>query len=61
MKWRGRGGGGRIEDRRGAGGLGGGIPLPMGKAGGGEQRVTWFKNGFQSGGPTACDTFKGDV
>jgi predicted metalloprotease len=35
VKWRGRGGGGRIEDRRGAGGLGGGIPLPMGKAGGG--------------------------
>jgi len=36
MKWRGRGGAGRIEDRRGAGGLGGGgIPLPMGKAGGG--------------------------
>jgi predicted metalloprotease len=36
MKWRGRGGGGRIEDRRGTGGgLGGGIPLPLGKAGGG--------------------------
>jgi uncharacterized protein len=37
MKWRGRGGGGRIEDRRGAGGSlgGGGIPLPLGKAGGG--------------------------
>ena len=36
MKWRGRGGGGLIEDRRGAGGLsGGGFPLPMGKAGGG--------------------------
>jgi uncharacterized protein len=36
MKWRGRGGAGRIEDRRGGGGgLGGGIPFPMGKAGGG--------------------------
>jgi predicted metalloprotease len=37
MKWRGRGGAGRIEDRRGAGGGlgGGGIPIPMGKAGGG--------------------------
>jgi uncharacterized protein len=37
MKWRGRGGAGRIEDRRGAGGSlgGGGIPFPMGKAGGG--------------------------
>jgi len=37
MKWRGRGGAGRIEDRRGRGGAlgGGGIPLPIGKAGGG--------------------------
>ncbi|MGH3070637.1 MAG: KPN_02809 family neutral zinc metallopeptidase [Gaiellaceae bacterium] len=39
MKWRGRGGAGRIEDRRGAGGgLGGGrlpFPLPIGKTGGG--------------------------
>jgi predicted metalloprotease len=36
MKWRGRGAGGRIEDRRGAGGgFGGGLPLPMGKTGGG--------------------------
>jgi predicted metalloprotease len=37
MKWRGRGGAGRIEDRRGMGGGGGlgGIPIPMGKMGGG--------------------------
>ena len=36
MKWRGRGAGGRIEDRRGAGGaLGGGLPLPIGVGGGG--------------------------
>jgi len=37
MKWRGRGGAGRIEDRRGAGGGlgGGGFPLPIGKMGGG--------------------------
>jgi predicted metalloprotease len=38
MKWRGRGGAGRIEDRRGAGGGsfgGGGLPIPMGKLGGG--------------------------
>ena len=27
----------------------------------GEQRVTWFKNGFTSGQPTDCDTFKGEV
>jgi predicted metalloprotease len=35
MKWRGRGGAGRIEDRRGAGGGFGGGGLPIGKAGGG--------------------------
>jgi predicted metalloprotease len=37
VKWRGRGGAGRIEDRRGAGGggFGGGLPIPMGKVGGG--------------------------
>ena len=36
MKWRGRGGAGRIEDRRGTGGgsLGGGS-IPIGKVGGG--------------------------
>ena len=37
MKWRGRKGAGRIEDRRGSGGGGfsGGLPIPMGKVGGG--------------------------
>jgi predicted metalloprotease len=35
MKWRGRGGAGRIEDRRGAGGGLGGGGIPIGKAGGG--------------------------
>ena len=29
--------------------------------GSGEQRVTWFKKGFEAGEPTACDTFNGDV
>ena len=27
----------------------------------GEQRVRWFRKGFDTGDPTACDTFKGDV
>jgi predicted metalloprotease len=26
-----------------------------------EQRVTWFKKGFDSGDPGSCDTFNGDV
>src|SRR5687768_1463513 len=35
MKWRGRGGAGRIEDRRGGGGGFSGGSIPMGKVGGG--------------------------
>lgn len=27
----------------------------------GEQRVAWFRKGFDTGDPTACDTFKGDL
>jgi predicted metalloprotease len=26
-----------------------------------EQRVTWFRKGFDNGDPTACDTFEGDI
>jgi predicted metalloprotease len=26
-----------------------------------EQRVTWFKNGFDTGNPADCDTFEGDI
>ena len=51
MKWRGRGGAGRIEDRRGRGGsLGGGIPLPIGKAGGGLGLIIMLAIFLLSGG-----------
>ena len=26
-----------------------------------EQRVTWFRTGFDSGDPNACDTFDADI
>jgi predicted metalloprotease len=29
--------------------------------GSGEQRVKWFRAGFEAGDPTSCDTFKGNV
>jgi predicted metalloprotease len=27
----------------------------------GEQRVAWFRKGYETGDPTACDTFEGDI
>jgi hypothetical protein len=26
-----------------------------------EQRATWFRTGFESGDPDACDTFDADI
>jgi predicted metalloprotease len=46
----------RIQSRS-----GGGVNPDSFTHGTSEQRVRWFRKGFDSGDPTACDTFKGDV
>jgi predicted metalloprotease len=79
MKWRPGRRSADIEDRRGAGGRfgGGGLPIPIGRLGGGgiqgridpesfthgtsEQRARWLQTGFDSGKLDSCDTFSGDI
>lgn len=40
---------------------GGGVNPESFTHGTSEQRVRWFRRGFDGGDPTACDTFQGDV
>lgn len=64
MRWAGRQGSGNVEDRRGMGGrvaIGGGIggiAILIISLGTSEQRMYWFKKGFETGDGSRGDTFR---